>query len=74
MLSAIDGAAHTAHLETYILKILAVDGKVAFVGGLNIADAYAPTEDGGEGWRDNHARIEGPSAARLDDEFLENTP
>lgn len=52
-------------------KILVVDGSKAFAGGLNIADDYAPLEDGGHGWRDNHASVEGPAAAELDAAFLE---
>lgn len=45
-------------------KILVVDGKIAFTGGLNIGDEYAAREDGGEGWRDTHLRIDGAEAAR----------
>lgn len=47
-------------------KILVVDGRVAFTGGLNIADEYADPADGGGGWRDTHARIEGPGAYMLE--------
>lgn len=50
-------------------KILVVDGRVGFVGGLNIADDYAPVDVGGAGWRDTHCRIEGPVVARLDQMF-----
>jgi cardiolipin synthase len=41
-------------------KILVVDDLVAFVGGTNIGDEYRPEEDGGGGWFDLHARVEGP--------------
>lgn len=51
-------------------KILTVDGKAAFVGGINIGDEYAPVEEGGEGWRDNHIRVEGPAAWELEASFL----
>jgi cardiolipin synthase len=51
-------------------KILVVDATTAFVGGLNIGEEYAPPEDGGRGWRDNHARVVGPAAAELDSAFL----
>jgi len=47
-------------------KILVVDGLVAFTGGINIADDYADPSMGGGGWRDMHARIEGPAAYELD--------
>ena len=49
-------------------KILVVDGKRAFVGGINIADDYAPRELGGKNWRDTHCQVEGPIVADL--EFL----
>lgn len=42
-------------------KILIVDGKMAYVGGLNIGDDYLGLwQDLGE-WRDTHLRLEGPS-------------
>ncbi len=52
-------------------KSLVVDGDVAFTGGMNVADDYAPVEDGGAGWRDTHLRIVGPSAQKLETLFLE---
>ena len=41
-------------------KILVVDNDVAFTGGLNIANDYAPVADGGAGWHDVHCRVKGP--------------
>jgi cardiolipin synthase len=41
-------------------KVLVVDNQVAFTGGLNIANDYAPIADGGEGWHDMHCRVTGP--------------
>lgn len=49
-------------------KILAVDGKVAFVGGVNISEHWAPPEGGG--WRDDVLRIEGPAVHELERRFL----
>lgn len=46
-------------------KILVVDGRVGFAGGLNVGDEYAPAEAGGGGWYDLHARVEGPAVAEL---------
>jgi len=46
-------------------KILVVDDRVAFAGGLNIALDYVPLEAGGAGWYDVHARVEGPAVHDL---------
>jgi len=46
-------------------KILVVDGRVGFTGGLNIGDEYAAVEQGGGGWHDLHAKIEGPAVGEL---------
>ncbi|HEU5058687.1 MAG TPA: phospholipase D-like domain-containing protein [Kofleriaceae bacterium] len=50
-------------------KILVVDGLRGFVGGINIADDYAPRALGGRNWRDTHASIEGPIVADLETLF-----
>jgi cardiolipin synthase len=42
-------------------KILVVDDQVAFTGGINIGDEYAPLEQGGGGWHDMHISVEGPA-------------
>jgi cardiolipin synthase len=41
-------------------KLLIVDGRVAFAGGMNLGDDYAPVSWGGRGWNDIHVQIEGP--------------
>ena len=41
-------------------KVIVVDNIVAFTGGLNISDDYAPVADGGVGWHDMHCRVTGP--------------
>ena len=46
-------------------KILVVDDEVAFCGGINVGDEYKPVEQGGGGWHDVHARVEGPAVADL---------
>ena len=48
-------------------KLLLVDGRIAFTGGFNIGDEYAPREEPwrGGGWRDVGVRVEGPVVAEL---------
>ena len=50
-------------------KILVCDGRIGFVGGINISDENAPAEQGGGDWRDAHLRVEGPAAYDLDRVF-----
>jgi len=47
-------------------KILVCDGRVGFVGGMNLNDENAPADIGGGDWRDAHVRVEGPAARDLD--------
>lgn len=42
-------------------KQIVIDGRIAYLGGINIGDDYACVEDGGKGWRDTAIRIEGPA-------------
>ncbi len=51
-------------------KILIVDGKVGFLGGINLTDEYAGIESGGSGWRDTDIMIEGPAVRDLQKLFL----
>jgi cardiolipin synthase len=51
-------------------KILIVDGKVGFVGGLNIADKYITGLPGLGPWVDTHLRLEGEAVAALDTVFI----
>jgi cardiolipin synthase A/B len=46
-------------------KLLLIDDRLAFTGGINLGDEYAPRtpEWGGKGWHDLHLRIEGPAAS-----------
>jgi len=46
-------------------KIVVIDGKTAYTGGMNVADYYIKgTEQVGE-WRDMHCRLEGPVVNEL---------
>jgi len=42
-------------------KLLVVDGRVAFVGGLNVGDDYLGLYPEVGPWRDTHVRIQGPA-------------
>ena len=46
-----------------------IDGRVGFIGGMNIADRYVRGTQWGT-WRDTHFRIEGSGAAGLQASFL----
>ena len=52
-------------------KILAVDGAVAFTGGINIADEYINAIDKIGHWKDTVLRLEGPGAWGLTVLFLQ---
>lgn len=53
-------------------KLLIIDGKVAFTGGLNIGDEYLGKVTRFGHWRDTHMRIEGPAVAALQRVFTED--
>ncbi len=54
-------------------KILVVDGRVAFTGGLNIGNEYyGGLGEARLGWRDAHVRVEGPAVRDLEAVFLES--
>lgn len=71
--------------ETWILayrdhrKILIVDGKVAFTGGVNISGVYSSSSSSPghhkdmlkEAWRDTDVQIEGPAVSAFQKLFLE---
>jgi cardiolipin synthase len=61
-------------------KLLVVDGRVAFIGGINISDTYSSgssmrsaRKKGAKttGWRDTHLQIEGPVVAEFQKLFLD---
>jgi cardiolipin synthase len=53
-------------------KLLIVDGKVGFTGGVGIADEWLGNADRPDHWRDNHYRIEGPAVGQLQGVFMDN--
>ncbi len=53
-------------------KLLVVDGRIGFTGGVGIADQWqGHAQDPGH-WRDMHFRVEGPVAAQLQAGFMDN--
>ena len=50
-------------------KVCVVDGRVGFVGGMNLARRYVRGADG-QPWRDLHLRIDGPAVLGLQHVFL----
>src|SRR4029079_7830154 len=53
-------------------KILVVDGRVGFIGGVGIADQWQGNAEGPEHWRDSHFQVDGPAVAHLQAAFLDN--
>ncbi|MFO7649335.1 phospholipase D-like domain-containing protein [Halomonas campaniensis] len=53
-------------------KLLVVDGRIGFTGGVGIADQWAGDGGAPEHWRDTHFRIEGPVVAQLQAAFNDN--
>jgi cardiolipin synthase len=50
-------------------KILVVDRKLGFTGGINLADYWSPLDEGGAGWRDDMVQVEGPAVQGFADCF-----
>lgn len=53
-------------------KIVVVDGRVAYVGGLNVGDEYIGRDPYFGSWRDTHVRLEGPAVQAVQLAFLED--
>jgi cardiolipin synthase len=53
-------------------KALIVDGEVAFLGGIGIADQWARDTDKERKWRDTHVKVVGPAATDIEAAFNEN--
>ncbi len=53
-------------------KILVVDGKIGFTGGVGIADEWRGNAESPEHWRDTHYKIEGPVVGELQSAFEDN--
>lgn len=53
-------------------KLLVVDGRIGFTGGVGIADQWQGHAQDPEHWRDIHFRVEGPVVAQLQAGFMDN--
>ena len=53
-------------------KILVVDGKIGFAGGVCIHDHWTGNAEGKPFWRDNHYRIDGPVVPQMQTVFMDN--
>lgn len=61
-------------------KLLIVDGRVAFTGGVNLSSTYSSSSRGGQrnadrladGWRDTHVAIYGPAVQGFAEVFAHN--
>ncbi len=51
-------------------KIVVIDGKIGYTGGINVADYYVDGLEGVGKWRDIHSRVEGAVVAQLQNVFL----
>ncbi len=50
-------------------KLVVVDGRVGFTGGMNVGDEYLGRRGA---WRDAHVRLEGPAVVRLQEVFAQD--
>ena len=53
-------------------KLLVVDGRLGFTGGVGIADEWNGKGDSPQHWRDTHYQIEGPVVADVQAAFMDN--
>jgi cardiolipin synthase A/B len=53
-------------------KLLIVDGRVGFTGGVGIADQWQGRAQSPDHWRDLHFRVEGPAVAQMQAAFMDN--
>jgi len=53
-------------------KIVVVDGRTAYVGGLNVGDEYMGRSERFGHWRDTHVKIEGPAVMGAQLSFIED--
>jgi cardiolipin synthase len=53
-------------------KLMVVDGRIGFTGGVGIADIWTGHAQDSVHWRDTHFRAEGPVVAQMQAAFMDN--
>ena len=53
-------------------KLLVVDGRIGFTGGVGIADLWNGHAQSKDHWRDSHYQLEGPAVAQMQAAFTDN--
>lgn len=53
-------------------KLLVIDGRVGFTGGVGIADEWSGDAENPDHWRDTHYRVAGPVVAQMQAAFADN--
>ncbi|MFN0075312.1 MAG: phospholipase D-like domain-containing protein [Prosthecobacter sp.] len=53
-------------------KLLVVDGRIGFTGGVGIADQWTGNAESQDHWRDSHYQLEGPAVAQMQAAFGDN--
>jgi cardiolipin synthase len=53
-------------------KLLVVDGRIGFTGGVGIAPQWTGHAQDPEHWRDTHFEVEGPAVAQMQSVFMDN--
>jgi len=53
-------------------KLLIVDGRIGFTGGVGIAEKWTGNAQDPEHWRDSHFKLEGPAVAQMQATFMDN--
>jgi cardiolipin synthase len=53
-------------------KVLIIDGKVGFTGGVGIADEWSGDGLDPKRWRDTHYKVEGPVVNQMQSAFMDN--
>ncbi len=53
-------------------KLLIIDGRIGFTGGIGVADQWLGDAQDPDHWRDSHYRIDGPAVAQFQAAFNDN--